>query len=188
MDPVTLGAVLLAIVSGAAGELGSRLWDKISALVRAPHRRGAADPALSTGGAAGITGLAVGDDEAVLTALGASPSDRDLALALARVLVARANTDTDFARELDQWWEQASQVRIVEEVVTNTISGGTQHGPVLQGRDFSGLKIRCRSRRTWPSHERQSMASHLMASSSLAWPSGPFTVTAPMSTAGVDQE
>ena len=40
----------------------------------------------------------------------------------------------------------------------------------------------------WSSQARQSMASHPMASWSRAWPSGPFTVTAPMSTAGVDQE
>jgi hypothetical protein len=38
VDPVTLGAVLLAIVSGAAGEAGSRLWDKVSTLVRAPFQ------------------------------------------------------------------------------------------------------------------------------------------------------
>ena len=34
--------------------------------------------------------------------------------------------------------EQASQVRVQGDV-TNTVSGGTQHGPVLQGRDFSDL-------------------------------------------------
>jgi hypothetical protein len=50
------------------------------------------------------------------------------------------------------------------------------------------LKIRCLSRRTSPSHARQSIASHPARSWFRAWSSGPFTVTAPMSTAGVDQE
>ena len=30
-------------------------------------------------------------------------------------------------------------VRAAEGNVTNTISGGTQYGPVLQGRDFSNI-------------------------------------------------
>jgi hypothetical protein len=33
---------------------------------------------------------------------------------------------------------QASQVQALGNI-TNTMSGGTQHGPVLQGRDFTGL-------------------------------------------------
>ena len=59
-------------------------------------------------------------------------------LALAEVLVARADADSEFQEALAAWWEQASQMRLGGDV-TNTISGGTFHGPVLQGRDFSGL-------------------------------------------------
>lgn len=157
MDPVTLGAVLLAIVSGAAGEVGSRLWDKVSALVRAPFRHGGAGgsalaaspvggsaPASAglpaTAGLAASGGLAApGAGVAELTALAGSPNDKDLALALAHALVARADADAEFGRALGQWWEQTSQVRTGEGSVTNVISGGTQHGPVLQGRDFTGL-------------------------------------------------
>jgi len=51
----------------------------------------------------------------------------------------------------------------------------------------AALKIRCRSRRTWSSQARQSMASHPVASWSRSWPSGPFTVMVPMSTTGADQ-
>ncbi len=133
VDPVTLGAVLLAIVSGAAGELGSRLWEKVSALARAPFQHGGSgQPAL---GAPPVGG----DGVAELAALAGSPKDGDLALALAHALVARAGADSEFGRALGQWWEQASQVRTGEGSVTNVISGGTQHGPVLQGRDFTGL-------------------------------------------------
>jgi hypothetical protein len=128
VDPVTVGAVLLAIVSGAAGEAGSRLWAGVSALVRRPFRhRGPDDSAIS---------LRSGDAE--LKALEEAPSDQARARALAEVLVARGDADADFGRGLQEWWAQASQVRTGEGNVTNTISGGTQNGPVLQGRDFNG--------------------------------------------------
>ena len=53
--------------------------------------------------------------------------------------VARAGVDPGFERALGEWWEQAAPVREKTGNVTNTISGGVQHGPVLQGRDFTGL-------------------------------------------------
>jgi hypothetical protein len=59
-------------------------------------------------------------------------------VALAEVMIARASTDTGFGTALTAWWEQASQVHVSGDV-TNTVSGGTQYGPVLQGRDFTGL-------------------------------------------------
>lgn len=49
MDPVTVGAVLLAIVSGAAGALGTQLWSGVGTLVRRRRRR-------SHGGAVGWVG------------------------------------------------------------------------------------------------------------------------------------
>ena len=71
-------------------------------------------------------------------ALEQAPGDERRALALAEVLVARAGADGEFREALQDWWEQASQIRIGGDV-TNTVSGGTFSGPVLQGRDFSGL-------------------------------------------------
>ena len=59
-------------------------------------------------------------------------------LALAGVLLARAGADAGFGQALAAWWDQASQVRVGGDVA-NTVSGGTQYGPVLQGRDFTGL-------------------------------------------------
>jgi hypothetical protein len=129
MDPVTIGAVLAAIAGGAGGALGSQLWAGLSALVRRPFRR-----AHATGEAT----AAVPSGSAELVALEQAPADEQRALALAEVLVARAEADSEFRNALQVWWEEASQIQI-SGIVANTISGGTFHGPVLQGRDFTGL-------------------------------------------------
>ncbi len=60
-------------------------------------------------------------------------------VALAEVLLARAGEDPRFAEALEAWWAQASQAQVSGGDVANTIRGGTQYGPVLQGRDFTGL-------------------------------------------------
>jgi hypothetical protein len=131
MDPVTIGAVLLAIVSGAAGEAGSRLWAEVSALVRRPFRHRWSSTEMPTASVpSGISELA---------ALEQAPGVQGRALALAKVLIARADADMAFRQALESWWGQASQVRTGEGNVGNTISGGNQYGPVLQGRDFTGL-------------------------------------------------
>jgi hypothetical protein len=80
----------------------------------------------------------VPDGAAELAALEQAPSDSRRAVALAEVLAARAGADREFRRALEGWWDQASQLW-AGGTVSSTISGGTQHGPVLQGRDFSGL-------------------------------------------------
>ena len=125
----SIGAVLAAVAGGAGGALGSQVWAGLSALVRRPfrHVRAIGD---------GAVPLSSGSAE--LAALQDSPADERRAAALAEVLVARADIDSEFRDALHAWWEQAGQIRI-EGDVTNTVSGGTQHGPVLQGRDFSGL-------------------------------------------------
>jgi hypothetical protein len=130
MDPVTIGAVLVAIAGGAGSELAGQLWAGVSALVRRPFRRHA--PA---GG--GAAALPAGDAE--LVALVQAPADERRAVAVAEVLVARAGSDAEFRRALEGWWEQAGPVRTGAGDVTSMISGGTQHGPVLQGRDFSNI-------------------------------------------------
>jgi hypothetical protein len=58
-------------------------------------------------------------------------------MALAEVLLARAKADAGFEQALQEWWKQAEPGREKIGNVTNTISGGTQYGPVLQGRDFT---------------------------------------------------
>jgi hypothetical protein len=127
MDPVTIGAVLLAIVGGAGTQLGTQLWDGVVSLVRRPfHREAAAQ---------------VSSGEAELAALRQGPDDEHKAVALAEALLARSGADDEFRRALESWWQQAAPIRADMNMssVTNTISGGSQQGPVLQGRDFSNI-------------------------------------------------
>ena len=133
MDPVTIGAVLLAVVGGAGSQLGMQLWEGVVSLVRGPFRRKAA----ASGDAAAAEVVPAG--EAELAALQQAPGDRHKAVALAEALLARSGADTEFRRELESWWQQAEPIRASIGNVANTISGGTQQGPVLQGRDFSNI-------------------------------------------------
>ncbi len=129
MDPVTLAAVLVAVVTGASEAKSGQLFTGLASLVRRPwHRKTptAAPSALPPG-------------QAELTALQQSPRDPQKADELAQVLLARADTDAGFGQALQQWWEHAEPVRASLGDVTSTISGGTQYGPVLQGRDFTNL-------------------------------------------------
>lgn len=130
MDPITVGAVILAITTGGAEALGVRLWDGLVSIVRRPARAHESSDGQP---------LAVESGHAELEALQQSPADRQKAVALAQALLARANGDPDFDKALLGWWEQAKPVRAITENVTNTISGGTFNGPVLQGHDYSGL-------------------------------------------------
>ena len=49
------------------------------------------------------------------------------------------SADEEFRQALESWWQQAEPIRASIGNVANTISGGTQQGPVLQGRDFSNI-------------------------------------------------
>ena len=111
MDPVTIGAVLLAIVSGASGQLGSELWAGVGALVRRPFRCQAPADGISAARAS-----SAGD--AQLAAFERDPADERRAMALAEVLVARADADAEFRRALEDWWKQASPIRASEGNVT----------------------------------------------------------------------
>jgi hypothetical protein len=133
MDPATLGALLAAIVSGVASQLGTQLWDGVVSLVRRPFRRETA----ASEDAASV----VPSGEAELAALQQTPDDQQKALTLAEVLLGRSDTDGEFRLALQDWWEQAEPIRasINARNVANTISGGAQHGPVLQGGDFTNV-------------------------------------------------
>ena len=135
MDSVTLGAVVLAVVTGASEVLGGQLLERLSSLVKRPsHRR-----------AAGSDQVAVSSGEAELAVLRQDPDDQRTAVALAEVLLARAAEDSEFGQALRQWWAQAGPVRASLGDVTNMVSGGTQYGPVLQGRDFTNLTFGARA-------------------------------------------
>ncbi|WP_328670634.1 hypothetical protein [Streptomyces sp. NBC_00328] len=127
MDPVSVG-LLAALAGGAGGEVGRQVWAGLSALVRRPFGRdgGGQAPVVSSG-------------EAELVLLAADSGDQGRAQALSTALAVRAAVDEDFRTHLAAWQEQAKLVRTGDGAVTSTISGGTQNGPVLQGRDFSNL-------------------------------------------------
>jgi hypothetical protein len=133
MDPVTIGAVLLAILSGAGEGLGAKLWDGMVTLIRRPLRR----KDIPGGDIAGTAMVPAGTAE--LADLQRAPGDRQKAIALAEVLLARSGADPEFRQVLEAWWNQAKPIRVRIGNVTNTISGGIQQGPVLQGRDFSNI-------------------------------------------------
>ena len=131
MNPVTIGAVLAAIASGAGEGLGKQLWDGMVSLVRRPFQHKAP--------ASGDAAAMVPAGEMELVALQQAPDDQPKAVALAEALLVRSNADDEFRRALESWWRQAEPVRASMGNVTNAVSGGTQQGPVLQGRDFSNI-------------------------------------------------
>ncbi|MDH6551197.1 hypothetical protein M2161_003870 [Streptomyces sp. SAI-133] len=116
MDPIS-ASLLVAAATGAGGELGRQLWSALRGLVH--------------------TGPATG--EAELTALSQAPHDVERARALSEALSHRAEQDPSFRAHLTQWQQQAQLLRTGDGDTHNAISGGTQHGPVVQGRDFSGI-------------------------------------------------
>jgi len=129
MDSISLGAVLLAIASGAAGGLGGQLWEGVSELVRRPiHRNNRAD-----------TTIQLSNEEDELVALKQGQGGEARATALAIALLSRAAEDAMFAKDLERWSTRANRAIADAGTVSNTISGGKQQGPVIQGRDFSNL-------------------------------------------------
>ncbi|MFE5678656.1 hypothetical protein ACFQ7B_28145 [Streptomyces erythrochromogenes] len=126
MDPVSV-ALLSALAGGVAGEVGRQTWTALGALVRRPFGRGGGNtPSVSSG-------------EPELTSLATDPGDQGRAQALSTALAVRAAVDEDFRAGLAAWQEQAALVRTGDGAVTNLVSGGTQNGPVLQGKDFTNL-------------------------------------------------
>ncbi|WP_435845975.1 hypothetical protein [Streptomyces huasconensis] len=73
------------------------------------------------------------------------------AQALATALGVRAALDGEFRGQLEEWWQRA-QAGSGGGNVHNSVSGGAQNGPVLQGRDFSALTFNMT--RTTPPSDR----------------------------------
>ncbi|WP_431780709.1 hypothetical protein [Streptomyces chumphonensis] len=132
MDPIS-AAALAALAGGVGGEAGRQAWTALTALVRRPFRHSDAD---SDSGA-----LAVTSGEAELMALTQDPSEVERAQRLSTALAVRAALNAEFRLALESWWQHAQSVGASEGAVTNEVSGGTQYGPVILGRDFSDLTI-----------------------------------------------
>ncbi|MFE1774251.1 hypothetical protein [Streptomyces sp. NPDC059008] len=135
MDPISTG-LLEALAGGVGGELGRQMWARLGVLVRRPFQRdkdGGQLPATPPG-------------EAELAQLEERPTDPMRAQALGAALAMRAAADVDFDARLQQWLTQATAVvHSVDGATRNEISGGTFHGPVLQGRDFSEASFTTRT-------------------------------------------
>jgi len=145
MDPVTIGAVLLAVVTGASETLSGQLWAAVVSLVRRPpHRKMSANSDVTSG-------------EAELAALLQTSQNQQKAVALAERLLTRAAADVEFDQALKDWWERAEPVRVkLGLTVTNIINGGRQYGPVLQGQNFSGITFGATASPSASSPPRQS--------------------------------
>jgi hypothetical protein len=126
VEPISV-VLLVALAGGAGGELGRQAWAGLSTMVRRPFQRVG-----SAGTASPVSG------EAELAALERAPDSVQQAQALLDALTQRAAADPLFASDLSRWSEQARAAVAGDLPVRNMISGGVQHGPVLQGRDFSG--------------------------------------------------
>ncbi|MBJ7901887.1 hypothetical protein IF655_01040 [Streptomyces sp. DSM 110735] len=120
--------LLVAMATGAAGAAGQQLWAALTDLLRRQPRAGTA---------AGADPLPTG--EAELAALSEASHDIERARALSEAMRQRAAHDAQFRSGLIQWQRSAEALRPADGAVTNTISGGNQKGPVLQGRDFFGV-------------------------------------------------
>jgi len=128
VDPIS-ASLLVAAATGAGGEVGRHLWAALCGLVRrSPAEEAPGSPVPVTG-------------EAELALLSEAPHDVERARSLGEALCRRAEHDPVFRSGLMQWRQQAQLLRAGDGDTTNTVSGGTQNGPVVQGRDFSGVNF-----------------------------------------------
>lgn len=119
MDPVPVG-LLLAVAGGIGTESGEQSWSELGALIR---RSGRAEET-------GVRFLEILRDH---------PADREAAARLAAVLEVRAALDSGFGAELSAWRTQAMHRHAAGGDVHSTISGGDFSGPVIMGRDITGI-------------------------------------------------
>lgn len=129
MDPVT-AAALTALAGSIGSEAGRQAWAGLASLVRRPFPRGSV-PEPARGGVSQVS-----SGELELAALQEDSTDPNRAQALVTALRVRAALDEDFRLRLEEWWQRA---QVAGGEVHNSVSGGTQYGPVIQGRDFSNL-------------------------------------------------
>ncbi|AGS72314.1 hypothetical protein [Streptomyces collinus] len=140
MDPIT-AAALAALAGSLGSEAGRQVWQGLTALVRRPFGGASAQGTQDDGT------LQVSSGELEAAALERDPANPMHAQALATCLGVRAALDGEFRGLLNEWWQQAQAISLRGDV-QNSISGGTQNGPVLQGRDFSNLTFNMTRTRT----------------------------------------
>lgn len=127
------GLPVSAALAGSAGsEVGRQAWAGLAALVRRPFRRGTVPEPAGNGLPRASSG------ELELAALQEDSTDLNRARALATALHVRAALDEELRVRLEEWWQGA---QVAGGEVHNSVSGGTQNGPVIQGRNFSNLTV-----------------------------------------------
>jgi hypothetical protein len=125
MDPIST-ELLTALAGGVGGEAAKQAWAWLRTLVRRPA---AADSPIASG-------------EAELDALEHAPEDVDRSQTLSTTLAQRAALDPDFRTDLERWHQQVQVSKSGDGDVHIEISGNPRfHGPVVQGRDFSGVSF-----------------------------------------------
>lgn len=128
MDPVS-ASLLVAVATGTGGEVGRQLWSTLRGLVRRNQGREAT----------GSSGSAAGEVE--LASLSEAPHDVGRAQRLSEALSFRAAQDPEFRANLMRWLQQAQTLRTGNGDTENAVTGGIQQGPIVQGRDFSGINF-----------------------------------------------
>ncbi|MFB6521218.1 hypothetical protein [Streptomyces sp. NPDC056401] len=119
MEPILIQpGLLMRIAADAARNV---LWRRLQRLVRSSATGESAEPELA--------------------AFEESPTDPRLARELIGALIRLSAQDPEFSTALEEWGEMAEDQSGRAGSVTNTISGGTFHGSVIQGRDFHGVNI-----------------------------------------------
>ncbi|WNI23860.1 hypothetical protein [Streptomyces sp. ITFR-16] len=108
--------------------------------MRRPFRRGSAEDARPEGEPV------ISSGKLEVAELENNPADPLRAQALATALGVRAALDGEFRALLDEWWQDVRSSGSSE--VHNSISGGTQNSPVLQGRDFFSPTFNSSSEKT----------------------------------------
>ncbi|MER5485532.1 hypothetical protein ABT024_20220, partial [Streptomyces sp. NPDC002812] len=119
MEPILIQpALLMRIVADASRNV---LWQRLQRLVRSSTTGESAEPELD--------------------AFEESPTDPRLARELIGALIQQSTQDPEFSTALEEWGDAAEDQSGRAGSVTNTISGGTFHGSVIQARDFHGVNI-----------------------------------------------
>ncbi len=121
--------VSAALAKSAGSEVGRQAWAGLAALVRRPFRRTVPEPA-------GNGPPRASSGELELAALQEDSTELNRAQVLVTALHVRAALDEKFRVRLEEWWQRA---QAAGGEVHHSVSGGTQNGPVIQGRDFSNL-------------------------------------------------
>jgi hypothetical protein len=117
LDAEVIAAVVSALLGGAAGEVGRSAWGSLTGLVRRRFGDGSAE-------AAALESAQSADSQRVID-----------------LMVERGRADPAFGETLTAWAREIQPLLVQPIINTNTISGGTQTGPVIQTAHIGSLNF-----------------------------------------------